>query len=60
MFLNKTTNRYEARKYEYSQDLGDYFAELEKLPQATNPLDGDDDAEDEEDLLWRKRMEEED
>eukprot|EP00392_Amoebophrya_sp_AT5.2_P016019 g16257.t1 len=52
--------KYEARKYEYSQDLGDYFAELEKLPQATNPLDGDDDAEDEEDLLWRKRMEEED
>ncbi|CAD7940481.1 unnamed protein product [Amoebophrya sp. A25] len=55
------SKKYEARKYEYSQDLGDYFAELEKLPQITEGDDADaSDFQDEEDIAWRRRMEEED
>ncbi len=53
--------KYAARKYEYSQDLGDYFEELANLPQQEE--DEDDDAgegEDLEDIEWRRRMEEED
>ncbi|CAD7968682.1 unnamed protein product [Amoebophrya sp. A120] len=61
------SKKYEARKYEYSQDLGDYFAELEKIhadaaARGVDPdaAEEDREGEDEEDILWRRRMEEED
>ena len=53
--------KYAARKYEYSQDLGDYFEELKNLPRAVEETDDlADDAEDIEDIEWRRRMDEED
>ena len=62
----KSSRKYEARKFQYSQDLGDYFDQLEAL-QAQKGLDGgggvgadseDDGGSDDEDAQWRRRMEE--
>ena len=53
--------KYAARKYEYSQDLGDYFEELKNLPRAVEDVDDPEgDEEDLEDIEWRRRMDEED
>lgn len=56
----KKGNKYAARKYEYSQDLGDYFDELAKRPKAVEVSSGEEDQENEEDIAWRQRMEEAD
>lgn len=65
MMINcfKLSKKYAARKYVYSEDLGDYFERLAALAEAGEVILDDDlqDAEDEqEDEEWRRRMDEED
>jgi len=53
--------KYNARKYEHSQDFGDYFEELERRGQQSQVEEEEEEEEDlEEEKQWRRRMEEED
>jgi hypothetical protein len=56
------SKKYEARKFELSQDLGDYFDALAERQAAAPPApegDEDDEEDDEADVLWMRRVEEE-
>eukprot|EP00397_Hematodinium_sp_SG-2012_P020012 GEMP01020594.1.p1 GENE.GEMP01020594.1~~GEMP01020594.1.p1 ORF type:complete len:388 (+),score=100.94 GEMP01020594.1:210-1373(+) len=52
--------KYNARKYEYSQDFGDYFEELQKRGGLADVQEEDENEHDAEELAWRRRMDEED
>lgn len=66
MMINcfKLSKKYAARKYVYSEDLGDYFDRLAAEMDAAGEIDLDDEAQDaedeQEDEEWRRRMDEED
>jgi len=52
--------KYNARKYEHSQDFGDFFEELEKRGQRSQVEDDEEEEDLEEEAAWRRKMEEED